>query len=153
METKYLSDVINYENDIEPYQIIEIYSGVGSGKNYWVEKLASEGKSILFITSRKVTAQAQAKKMSGKRWIDLDALGQEGIGSKKQNLVVVTNAGLEHFVKEKYDKNNENTHIWKLNLYLTSILPCRLGNTIIKCLEFHTPLNSIIASLISLGID
>lgn len=113
METKYLSEVINYENDIEPYQIIEIYSGVGSGKNYWVEKLASEGKSILFITSRRVTAQAQAKKMSGKRWIDLDALGQEGIGSKKQNLVVVTNAGLEHFVKEKYDKNNENTHIWK----------------------------------------
>ena len=35
------------ENDIEPYQIIEIYSGVGSGKNYWVEKLASEGKSII----------------------------------------------------------------------------------------------------------
>lgn len=113
METKYLSDVINYENDIEPYQIIEIYSGVGSGKNYWVEKLASEGKSILFITSRKVTAQAQAKKMSGKRWIDLDALGQEGIGSKKQNLVVVTNAGLEHFVKEKYDESDEKTHIWK----------------------------------------
>ena len=113
METKYLSDVINYENDIEPYQIIEIYSGVGSGKNYWVEKLASEGKSILFITSRKVTAQAQAKKMSGKRWIDLDALGQEGIGSKKQNLVVVTNAGLEHFVKEKYYESDEKTHIWK----------------------------------------
>lgn len=100
METKYLSDVINYENDIEPYQIIEIYSGVGSGKNYWVEKLASEGKSILFITSRKVTAQAQAKKMSGKRWIDLDALGQEGIGSKKQNLVVVTNAGLSILLKK-----------------------------------------------------
>lgn len=80
METKYLSEVINYENDIEPYQIIEIYSGVGSGKNYWVEKLASEGKSILFITSRKVTAQAQAKKMSGKRWIDLDALGQDAYG-------------------------------------------------------------------------
>lgn len=113
METKYLSDVINYENDIEPYQIIEIYSGVGSGKNYWVEKLASEGKSILFITSRKVTAQAQAKKMGGNRWIDLDALGQEGIGSKKQNLVVVTNAGLEHFVKEKYDESDEKTHIWK----------------------------------------
>lgn len=113
METKYLSEVINYEKDIEPYQIIEIYSGVGSGKNYWVEKLASEGKSILFITSRKVTAQAQARKMNGERWIDLDALGQEGIGSKKQNLVVVTNAGLEHFVKEKYDKSNEKTHIWK----------------------------------------
>ena len=113
METKYLSEVINYEKDIEPYQIIEIYSGVGSGKNYWVEKLASEGKSILFITSRKVTAQAQARKMNGERWIDLDALGQEGIGSKKQNLVVVTNAGLEHFVKEKYDESNEKTHIWK----------------------------------------
>ena len=63
MESKYLSEVINYSTDIEPYTIIEIISGVGSGKNYWVETLAKQGKRILLITSRKITADAQAQKL------------------------------------------------------------------------------------------
>ena len=28
----YLSEAINYDTDIEPYQFIKIYAGVGSGK-------------------------------------------------------------------------------------------------------------------------
>ena len=55
MDLKYLSDIIDYSTDIEPYSIIEIISGVGSGKNYWVETLAKQGKRILLITSRKIT--------------------------------------------------------------------------------------------------
>ena len=47
MDLKYLSDIIDYSTDIEPYSIIEIISGVGSGKNYWVETLAKQGKRIL----------------------------------------------------------------------------------------------------------
>ena len=50
---KYLSEVIDYQRDIEPYRIIQIYSGVGSGKNHWVKTLAEQGFNILLITSRK----------------------------------------------------------------------------------------------------
>ena len=28
---KYVSDVIKYEQDIEPYRMIQIYAGVGAG--------------------------------------------------------------------------------------------------------------------------
>lgn len=61
MADQFLSDVISYENDIKPYRFIQIYSGVGSGKNHWIQKQATEGKRILLITSRQITADAQAK--------------------------------------------------------------------------------------------
>ena len=47
MNNPYLSDVIDYQRDIEPYRIIQIYAGVGSGKNRWVEQLAKQGLNIL----------------------------------------------------------------------------------------------------------
>ena len=77
MNGKYLSEVINFKRDIEPFQVIRIYSGVGSGKNYWVETLAQMGYNILLITSRKATADAQAQKLGGQRWIDLETLLQK----------------------------------------------------------------------------
>lgn len=40
MEKKYLSDCIRYTMDIAPYPFIQIYSGVGSGKNTFVDALA-----------------------------------------------------------------------------------------------------------------
>ena len=40
MEKKYLSDCIRYTTDIAPYPFIQIYSGVGSGKNTFVDALA-----------------------------------------------------------------------------------------------------------------
>lgn len=59
-ERKYLADVIDYKRDIDPYHIIQVYSGVGSGKNTFVEKLimgeiegAPKGQKILLITSRR----------------------------------------------------------------------------------------------------
>ena len=33
-ELPHLSDAISYEADIKPYRIIEIFSGVGSGKTH-----------------------------------------------------------------------------------------------------------------------
>ena len=35
----YLSDTIDYDTDIAPHQFIRIYSGVGSGKNTFVNHL------------------------------------------------------------------------------------------------------------------
>lgn len=67
MEKKYLSDCIRYTMDIAPYPFIQIYSGVGSGKNTFVDALAKgyeesqpdgrvetlEPKRVLCITSRR----------------------------------------------------------------------------------------------------
>ena len=67
MEKPYLSDVINYARDIEPYGFIQIYAGVGSGKNTFINNLVSgytakndDGteytilpKTVLLITSRR----------------------------------------------------------------------------------------------------
>lgn len=39
MGNKHLSEVISYEKDIAPYPFIQIYSGVGSGKNYFINQL------------------------------------------------------------------------------------------------------------------
>ena len=90
MGKKYLSEVIDYERDIEPYSLIEIYAGVGAGKNHWVTELVEQqGKSILLITSRKATAQAQANEIDGDRWINSERLSCQGIGIKSQKKVVV----------------------------------------------------------------
>lgn len=67
----YLSDAINYDVDIEPYQFIKIYAGVGSGKNTFIDNLAKGGiikhadgtpvekKYILLITSRRAKVNEQ----------------------------------------------------------------------------------------------
>ena len=53
MEKKKLSEVIDYKKHIAPYRIIDIVSGVSSGKNYWVENILMNQKRVLLITSRK----------------------------------------------------------------------------------------------------
>jgi len=67
MEKPHLSKVIDYYRDIEPYGFIQIHSGVGSGKNTFIEKLIKgypgkreDGteytvppKTVLLITSRR----------------------------------------------------------------------------------------------------
>ena len=72
MEKRLLHTVLDSDKDIKPYRFIQIYSGVGSGKNLWVQKLAEAGSHVLLITSRQITADAQAKKLDASRWINLD---------------------------------------------------------------------------------
>ena len=67
----YLSDAIDYDTDIAPYQFIKIYAGVGSGKNTFIDNLAKGGiikhadgtpvekKYILLITSRRAKVNEQ----------------------------------------------------------------------------------------------
>lgn len=118
MGDKFLSEVIDLHRDIMPYQIIQIFSGVGSGKNTWVNMLAEmkaeNGRpyNILLITSRKTTANAQAIKMDATRWVDLDKFVGKGIGHKRQIKAVCTNSGIEKFIKNQYKKAEPKTHIW-----------------------------------------
>lgn len=67
----YLSEVIDYDRDILPYQFIKIYAGVGSGKNVFVDHLIkgdlfkhADGslvtpKTVLLITSRRAKVDEQ----------------------------------------------------------------------------------------------
>lgn len=118
---KFLSDVINYEKDIAPYRLIQIYSGVGSGKNYWVQTLAEQGKSILFITSRKITAEVQDENIRGIK-VDLDnwhrhTINGEPVGGN-QYVVSRTNAWIAYFARNTYDPEDTKTHIWKYFDYI-----------------------------------
>lgn len=118
MPDRYLSDVISYQNDIAPYRFIQIYSGVGSGKNGWIRKLAQEGKRILLITSRQITADAQAKKLGADRWIDLDKLLDrsewefECLYSDITRCVVCTNFGFAKFVRNRFSPSDSQTYLW-----------------------------------------
>lgn len=65
-ELPHLSDAISYEADIKPYRIIEIFSGVGSGKNTFVNRFVTgdpERKipqmTVLVITSRSSKVREQ----------------------------------------------------------------------------------------------
>lgn len=63
MGTEYLSDAIDYKRDIEPNFFVQIFAGVGSGKNYLIESMIKgelEGcpkQTVLLITSRKAKVQ------------------------------------------------------------------------------------------------
>lgn len=65
---KYLAELIDYSRDIEPYSFVQIFAGVGSGKNTFIENLirgdytvrAADGTTkkgkpltVLLITSRR----------------------------------------------------------------------------------------------------
>ena len=72
-ELPHLSDTISYETDIAPHRIIEIFSGVGSGKNTFVNRFVTgdpERKipqmTVLVVTSRssKVSEQQADKEVS-----------------------------------------------------------------------------------------
>lgn len=115
--TKRVSEVIDFDRDIKDNRLIRLFAGVGAGKNYWTVKLAQQGYRVLLITSRVATAQAQAEKMGADRWINFDRLFEpEDIWGEAsgfmQRKVVCTNSHIQKFVTDRYDPNNEKTHIW-----------------------------------------
>lgn len=117
---KRVSDVVDLKRDILPYRLIQLVAGVGAGKNFWVRECLSKGKNpktkklfnVLLITSRAITADVQAANMEANRWIDLEALQKKGIGTKGHKTAVVTNSGIEYFIKNRYQKDDPTTHIW-----------------------------------------
>lgn len=109
---------IDYEADIYPHKLIQIYSGVGSGKNVLIQKFVEAGKRVLLITSRQITAEAQAKKLGASRWIDLDRLldmeewDYEEFYENVTKNVVCTNSGLAVFVKKHFSPDKPRTFLW-----------------------------------------
>ena len=87
MSELHLADVIDYQRDIEPYPIVQIYSGVGSGKNTFIEKLilgevegAPKGLKVLLITSRRAKVDETLTYYDGEESLKIfcDRIGLEG---------------------------------------------------------------------------
>ena len=73
------SDVINIKEHILPYRIIEIVSGVGSGKNYWIENILMEKARVLLITSRNAKVEETMSRTGINKCLNLWAREQDTI--------------------------------------------------------------------------
>ena len=99
MGDKYLSEVISAKDIAEcEEQKICIYSGVGSGKNWFVENELIHYGNILYITSRRAKVNE----------ILIDRLCQERIIWDKEceDVVTTTNYGIQMLVKNEKFGNN-----------------------------------------------
>lgn len=112
----HVSDLISYEKDIKPYKFIEIISGVGSGKSYFVEQLALRFK-VLVISSRRAgidytvnnhNEDIYAERYSAKNWSELPPWERlDGISDLQSGLWVATNAQIEQYYYYKYKEGND----------------------------------------------
>lgn len=107
-EKRYLSEAIDYDRDIEPYQFIKIYAGVGSGKNTLIDNLVKgdgiehksnpsekkyvERKNVLLISSRRAKVDEQ--------------LEQEGVA---YDPVILSNIFIPYWLLEnpKYENKHD----------------------------------------------
>lgn len=91
-EKMYLSDYME-QNNIDISKLgnkVCIISGVGSGKNYWIENELTKHGNVLLITSRKAKKDETV----------LDSIFEGKLNkSKLDNCVVYTNSGIESFIK------------------------------------------------------
>lgn len=118
MGDKRLSEVIDWETHIEPYRVIEIVSGVGSGKSYWVENVLMKTKRVLLITSRKKKVEETHNRTGLNTCLNFSLATNDALchffnddrGHASQ--CVCNNWQIEYYVKNTYDPNDETTHLW-----------------------------------------
>lgn len=123
---RYLSEVIDTnerEKEFAPFDLVEMIAGVGAGKNHWVCELAKQqNNSVLFVTSRRITADMQSKKMNASRTIDWDKFKRHALGGKPMKggklLVSCTNARLASFIRNDYDAQDRSTFLWEYFNYI-----------------------------------
>jgi len=117
MGEKRLSEVINYAEHIAPYRIVELVSGVGSGKNYWVENVLMEEKRVLLITSRKAKVEETISRTGVDKCLNLSIREKEAIEylwseDKRNGSCICNNWQIEHYMKHKYISEDSNTYLW-----------------------------------------
>lgn len=116
--TSRVSDVLDYERDIKGKRLVRLRAGVGAGKNYWVRHLPEKHPDlqILMITSRKNVAEAEAFQLGTDCKIHTSRLinirDREWYTDYAGNLLVCTNGYIEHFFKNIFDIQNQQTHLW-----------------------------------------
>ncbi len=139
-----LTEAISYDEEIKGHPIVQIFSGVGSGKNYFAERFI-EGdeqhgipkKTVLIITSRRakvdeVIAEGKVdiKKSISKKWDMFYHLYEDdepydedkvrtiidfwGTHKVYQESVICTNAFIEQYLRYIYSPDYAVTHLWEL---------------------------------------
>ena len=70
VQTETICDVIKYAQDIQPFPLIKIYSGVGSGKSFFATTMIKGSEeheipkhNVLIITSRRIKVEETMKEM------------------------------------------------------------------------------------------
>ena len=130
---KYLSETICCEKDLSPHNIIQIHSGVGSGKNEFINNVAkgkffsgqkSKRPRILLITTRKAKVNETLNKENtpfkekSHDWIfvpeNSDCFDEIARWRAIEYNLVCTYAFIEAYLKNRYDPQNPWTHFWNL---------------------------------------
>ncbi len=100
MSDIFVSDVLNYKEHIEPYRLIKIFAGVGSGKNTFIESFIKGDKepeipqkTVLLITSRRAKVDETISKM--------DIETKEALKKWEKIHRVIS------YDNEKYENNNQ----------------------------------------------
>ena len=118
MGDKRLSEVIQWEKHIEPYRVIEIVSGVGSGKSYWVENDLMQQYRVLLITSRKKKVEETKERTKLNTCINLTLAGNDALcalvkeDKEKSRQCICNNWQIEYYVKNTYDPNDPSIFLW-----------------------------------------
>lgn len=117
MGDKRLCKVINFKEHILPYRVIEIVSGVGSGKNYWVENDLMEKARVLLITSRKAKVDETMNRTGIDKCLNLwarewDAIEYLWNNDKRFGSCICNNWQIEYYMKHKYVSGKHNTNLW-----------------------------------------
>ena len=118
MGGKRLSEVIEYEKHIKPYRIIEFVSGVGSGKNYWVENVLMEQMRVLLITSRKAKVEEAKSRTGINNCLNISQREKNALEyflseNKKDGSCICSNWQIEYYMNHQYISGNEKTYLWQ----------------------------------------
>lgn len=118
MKEKYVSDVLDYDEHISPYRVVQLIAGVGSGKNTWVEKVLMKKYKVLLVTSRKSKVEETHSRLGLKKSININALEKQALNQliaerKINNSCVCNNWQIEYYMKNFFDRNNPTTYLWK----------------------------------------
>lgn len=118
MGDKRLSEVIDFETHIAPYRIVEIVSGVGSGKNYWVENVLMPQMRVLLLTSRKAKVLETKSRLGISNCLNLSKRAQDACEyffslDRKDGSCICSNGQIEYYMKNRYVSNDASTHLWQ----------------------------------------
>ena len=99
-----ICDVVKYKKDIEPFTLVKIYSGVGSGKSYFATSMIKGSKkyeipqhNVLIITSRRAKVEETLKEMG----VSItDCITKEG----NLNFEVLVSGDMDCFEAAQYEK-------------------------------------------------
>lgn len=120
-EDKYKKTVANnvdYRKDIEPYKLVYVYSGVGSGKNYWSENVLMKDKRVLLITSRKAKVEERVEQMKLDKCLRISHLEEKALADSIENnkisqSCICSNSQIEWYMKNVFVKENEQSYLWR----------------------------------------